>query len=244
MIKQGKIIWVVFLLSSINISMAQDIILKNDNSTILSKVIEVSSIEIKYKKWSNQEGPTYSISTSEVLSITYQNGDVERFSSKPSNQNGNKQQLQSQFKGYMDDGGSWGQLRINGRVLTDNEVRILVSPQNYELYLKAKRQNITGIVFDAIGAISLGVAGLLLKLDKNYEYLPAAGAFAIICVVSLPTGIILGVSGGNKMKRIAQEYNKSQGKSYSLNVSPSLMKLDTPQSTNNYGLGLTLSMNF
>ena len=60
-------------------ALSQDVILKKDNTTVLSKVLEVTSTEIKYKKWSNQEGPTYSISRSEVVSINYQNGEVDRF---------------------------------------------------------------------------------------------------------------------------------------------------------------------
>lgn len=59
--------------------LSQDVILKKDNTTVLSKVIEVTSTEIKYKKWSNQEGPTYSINRSEVVNINYQNGEVDRF---------------------------------------------------------------------------------------------------------------------------------------------------------------------
>lgn len=61
-------------------TLAQDVILKKDNTTVLSKVIEVTGTEIKYKKWSNQDGPTYSINRSEVTSINYQNGDVDKFS--------------------------------------------------------------------------------------------------------------------------------------------------------------------
>ena len=60
--------------------MAQDVIVKQDGSTILSKVMEINSAEIKYKKWSNVDGPIYAISRSEVLSINYQNGEVEVFS--------------------------------------------------------------------------------------------------------------------------------------------------------------------
>lgn len=59
--------------------LSQDVILKKDNTTVLSKILEVTTTEIKYKKWSNQEGPTYSISRSEVVSINYQNGEVDRF---------------------------------------------------------------------------------------------------------------------------------------------------------------------
>ncbi len=58
---------------------SQDVILKKDNTTVLSKVLEITSTEIKYKKWSNQDGPTYSINRSEVTRINYQNGEVDQF---------------------------------------------------------------------------------------------------------------------------------------------------------------------
>ena len=67
------------LLCWVGTALAQDVILKKDNTTVLSKVLEVTSTEIKFKKWSNQDGPTYSISRSEVISINYQNGDVDKF---------------------------------------------------------------------------------------------------------------------------------------------------------------------
>ena len=75
-----KTAFLAFLLLGLTVTaVSQDVILKKDNTTILSKVLEVTSTEIKYKKWSNQDGPTYSISRSEVVSINYQNGDVDRF---------------------------------------------------------------------------------------------------------------------------------------------------------------------
>lgn len=54
--------------------MAQDVIVKKDGSTIISKVLEISDAQIKYKTHDNQNGPTYTISSSEVLRINYPNG--------------------------------------------------------------------------------------------------------------------------------------------------------------------------
>lgn len=80
----------IFLLGLTRTAAAQDVILKKDNTTVLSKVLEITSTEIKYKKWSNQDGPTYSINRSEVTRINFQNGDVEQFTdpieSKPAPQ--------------------------------------------------------------------------------------------------------------------------------------------------------------
>ena len=89
----------LFLLCSASVS-AQDVIVKKDGSTILSKVIEVGQEEIKYKKFDHLEGPTYTIQKSELLSINYQNGAKDTFSAPlrddnrylPNNQNDGVQQ--------------------------------------------------------------------------------------------------------------------------------------------------------
>ena len=60
---------------------AQDVIVKKDGSTILAKVLEVNTDNIKYKKHSNQNGPTYTILVSDLLSINYSNGEKDDFSS-------------------------------------------------------------------------------------------------------------------------------------------------------------------
>ena len=71
----------VLLALSSNIS-AQDVIVKKDGSVIQSKVVEITSDVIKYKKFTNLDGPTYSVSVSEILSINYENGETEKFESK------------------------------------------------------------------------------------------------------------------------------------------------------------------
>lgn len=58
---------------------AQDVIVKKDGSTILSKVIEISDTQVKYKKHSNIDGPTYVVNVSELAGINYQNGEKESF---------------------------------------------------------------------------------------------------------------------------------------------------------------------
>lgn len=69
---------IVALLSCIVIK-ADDIIVMKNGDIIKSKVLEITQTEIKYKKISNIGGPTYTINSSEVLSITYSNGETEKF---------------------------------------------------------------------------------------------------------------------------------------------------------------------
>lgn len=61
------------------VSKAQDRILKTDNTVIEAKVIEVSTNDIKYKKFSNPSGPTYVVLKQDVSSITYENGEKEMY---------------------------------------------------------------------------------------------------------------------------------------------------------------------
>lgn len=73
-----KILLILFLFVWSN-GFAQDVIVKKDGSTILSKVLEVNTTDIKYKKYSNLDGPTYTILKTELLSINYKNGECEKF---------------------------------------------------------------------------------------------------------------------------------------------------------------------
>ena len=75
--KKVSMILAAFCLAEV--SSAQDVIVKKDGSTILSKVLEVNTSDIKYKKFSNQNGPTYTINKSEIMSINYENGDKDTF---------------------------------------------------------------------------------------------------------------------------------------------------------------------
>lgn len=74
-----KKIIIFFLLLSSTILKAQDVIVTNDGSTIICKVIEVGTSEVKYKKVSNMDGPLYSILNSDINTINYENGEKERF---------------------------------------------------------------------------------------------------------------------------------------------------------------------
>ena len=51
-------------------ALAQDVIVKQDGGTILSKVLEIGTQEIAYKKWNSQDGPVYKIAKDQVLSAS------------------------------------------------------------------------------------------------------------------------------------------------------------------------------
>ena len=57
-----KVIIIALSLATLNVA-AQDVVVKRDGSTIIAKVLEVNQDNIKYKKFSNQNGPTSLLST-------------------------------------------------------------------------------------------------------------------------------------------------------------------------------------
>lgn len=82
-----KFLSVVVLAMFSFIAHAQDVIVKKDGNTITSKVTEITSSEIKYKKFSNQNGPTYTINKNEVNYINYENGERETINASVNSNN-------------------------------------------------------------------------------------------------------------------------------------------------------------
>ena len=68
----------LFSLICINVC-AQDIITTKQGEEIEAKVVKIGTTEIEYKKWSNVEGPSYTLLKNQVFMIKFQNGEKEVF---------------------------------------------------------------------------------------------------------------------------------------------------------------------
>lgn len=68
-------------------AVAQDLIVKRDASQIEARVMEVAPDVVRYKRFSNPDGPTYVLPVVEIDYIRYVNGDVERFG-RPADEGG------------------------------------------------------------------------------------------------------------------------------------------------------------
>ena len=77
---------------------AQDLIVKKDGSVIHAQVTKIGTSEVEYKKWSNQNGPQYSIAVADILAINYQNGEKEMFENVGA---GNSQAAKSEADGQQ-----------------------------------------------------------------------------------------------------------------------------------------------
>lgn len=71
----------LLVLAAVTIN-AQDIIVKNDKTELKVKVLEITEVAIKYKRFEMQDGPIYSILKTDVFMIMYQNGTKEYMDNK------------------------------------------------------------------------------------------------------------------------------------------------------------------
>jgi hypothetical protein len=89
---------------------------------------------------------------------------------------------------------------------------------------------------------TIGLTAVAL-INYDSDMLTLAYGTGLVADVSLVSMCVLSGAGKGRMNWVADEFNK-QHQDYSVNLSPSLIRCNTPQSQNNYGLGLTLSLNF
>ncbi len=78
--KHFLVILFTFILS---VNYAQDTIITFNNEKIIAKILEISPIEIKYKKFNFLDGPTFTDKKSDVLMIIFSNGMKEEFKQEP-----------------------------------------------------------------------------------------------------------------------------------------------------------------
>lgn len=75
--------FVLFFLFLFQLIRAQDIIHLNNGDKFDAIVKEITSYEVKYKNFTNPDGPTYVIVKNDVLLIEYQNGTLEIINKNP-----------------------------------------------------------------------------------------------------------------------------------------------------------------
>jgi len=71
---------IIVLLLCPFLCLSQDNIIKKDGAEIKAKILQVDADLIKYKRYDNADGPTYTIKKSSVFMIQYENGTKDVFS--------------------------------------------------------------------------------------------------------------------------------------------------------------------
>ncbi|MDR1783663.1 MAG: hypothetical protein LBR13_05320 [Dysgonamonadaceae bacterium] len=74
-----KLIFLLIAIGATVATFAQDVITKKNGDEIKAKVTEIGATEVKYKRFGNENGPTYTIPKSEIFMIKYENGEKDIF---------------------------------------------------------------------------------------------------------------------------------------------------------------------
>lgn len=199
-----KFLSVVVLAMFSFIAHAQDVIVKKDGNTITSKVTEITSSEIKYKKFSNQNGPTYTIGKNEVNYINYENGEREQMNTSISNINTTTANTQS---------------IVQSQDALNPSDAYLLKQFKLDPYSK-KAKALKKIAF--IGGGALVATGIIcIALNRSGDDYEDGNDFWIYGTIAASAGIVLGTSC-----LIASNIQKKKAEYYAHNIIPLMqMKL-------------------
>jgi len=167
--KKTLLLFVAFFVSQFLFS--QDTILKYSGESIVAKVLEISPLEIKYKKFDFQDGPTYIVKKEDVDWIRYAGGLKEHFERqsqpKPSTQNSTDYYgAPATNNRYAPDNkitefGS--RFRYNNGLITEREMQsILMNTRDKRIMgLIETSKQAHGMQYVGFVAIPLGIAALV-----------------------------------------------------------------------------------
>jgi len=219
---------------------AQDIIITRDSRRIEAKVTEINVENIRYKQYSNQEGPTYTLPVSSIVSIVYQNGQVETFESAPAapttpatrNQTTPERNQQSAVTtSRTSQTNSTGTRRLStAEMLAEMQANY---PALYSKYNSGRRMKTTGWVLTGTGIAAFVIGfGVLVDGAENEEYEQAdAGALIFTAGVGLIAGGVTTLAIGSGKRRRAlnafknQYYSSEQSPHFQFNVYPNRVGL-------------------
>lgn len=204
--KKALRILMAFTLNSITIlALSQDTLHFRNGSSIISKVLEISPLEIKYKKIENTDGPVYIVNKEEVKFIRYKNGSIDSFTEiKPwfkSMQKNEKQEpnyvipkatkqpkIVKEGRSYFWDNTLYNESKILAVMKHANNPEINMHIRKSKLAKAFQPICIIGIPAVAVGAVAVVSSGGIYNSPKNAKKIENFGfsllAFSAVCLTT------------------------------------------------------------
>ncbi|MBQ6047019.1 MAG: hypothetical protein IJL38_05265 [Bacteroidales bacterium] len=218
-------------------SYAQDTIVFRNGDEVQAKILEVSDTEMKYYLWDNLNGPVYKKNISDIFMVKYSSGYKEVYD-KVKNDSYNKSYIPSlRENNVMTRNRSY--LGINGKQLTDEDLRFLLTPDEYKTFMSARNQRKFGVAGFCAG-LGVCVIGGVIMANNPTGGIICLIAGEIITDIGLPFVFI----GNGRMNWVVRNYNaRVNGETVSMTFHPSLISSPNIAGSNSYcyGLGMTLS---
>lgn len=206
-----KLLSLIITIIYISNLFAQDTIRLRSGEKILAQVQEIGISEIRYKKWSNLEGPTYVKSKLEVLSIQYNNGTTDFLGdSSISIQQASMIPNYADFNKLSINKHSETQLSLGTENLTELRATILMGESKYADFKRSRRKMNNGTCWNLIGCFVLGsgigltISGWILDDLKNVGIGAATGSVGLIMMIG---GTVAFNRGKKDSEAIIDEYN-------------------------------------
>ena len=180
-----------------NALQAQDIITLKTGDEIPAKVLGIENLVIKYKKFDNQEGPTYIIRKSDVFSIKYEDGTKDIFLTD----NAEEVYVSSQPPLIYDSG-----VRQGGTKVRPEQVRemMLGNSEALQEYNHGRGAFVAGQIIAYPCAFLLGV-----DLGARTFGRGGSGVLLGIGIAGTVGGILVTLSGESQMRKSVSLYNAS-----------------------------------
>ena len=199
-----KFILLFVAICSAPILFAQDVIVTVDEQQISAKILEISSSEVKYLDFNNQDGPVYVLSTQEILSIQLANGDVKSYERKAAPVIVETATTTQQVN------------NVSYLIRTGNRYHYNGVEMRGDIYANFLKNNCTeafnkyqqGKTVSSVGWILLGVG---VGLDLGFAWwAPYTGYIGLACEIACIPTLIVGYS---QMHSSAEIFNVSCGRS-------------------------------
>ncbi|MDR0831206.1 MAG: hypothetical protein LBN95_14025 [Prevotellaceae bacterium] len=230
-----KIFIILGLLFVANGVWSQDKIITKNKEQISAKVLEIEELIVKYKKFDNLEGPTYSIKKSDIVTIIYQNGNIENFNDKK------QPVVENQLDRIIEQEPN---LLSNNSVMTEQQFKNMNRKETKDFlitqvggdisdkYMKGVKLRTYGNAFlgSGLGSVASGVIVLLFTDITTGIILTSIGGVATL--VSVP----IYISGNAKQRSAKREYIKTHLRGNQTYYQPSINFGVTSN-----GIGLTLN---
>ena len=225
----------LFLIISASIGYAQDVIVTKDGSTVLAKVLKITKTEVTYKKHSNLQGPEYTMSVSDIVSINYENGTKETFNPVVS-----QTEVQSSTDIFTTD-------------VKTNDLELLRLYKNVGDQGKIKKRRMIGWIG---GGALFAAGGVILASHLFYDEGAFDGSFGAILGGSLVSAGVAwcvgwNISANRLKKKLDSQYSQIplfeqdvfNGKNSKLVAGVDALKLGD-RNQNTYAVGVSLKYNF
>jgi hypothetical protein len=207
---------IAILFFSINYSAySQDIILLKTGEEIKAIVSEIDKDLIKYKKFENPTGPVYSLKSTEVFMITFENGTKEIFNKEPEQKL--TEVIETKHRDSLILKGNQV-LNSDGIILKKDKLITIMSKESFDLYTSGKNTiTASKIIYYGV-ALPLGVYTCILLEKANSNYM-IGKILGVVVLYSIPVWIIES-SGERKIKESVILHNSGLSKptSYKINV--------------------------